>query len=89
MKCFRIKVIGKVQGVFFRASTKTQADNLGLNGWVKNEQDGSVMIEVEGEDSTVQEFIKWCRKGSQLSRVDTIHLDEISIQNFLGFKIAY
>ncbi len=44
MIAFRIKVTGRVQGVFFRASTKEKAEELGINGWVRNEPDGSVLI---------------------------------------------
>ena len=51
----RIRVYGKVQGVFYRATTKTVADDLGLTGWVKNEADGSVTIIAEG--SKVDELI--------------------------------
>ncbi len=89
MKCFRITVTGRVQGVFFRASTKTQADNLGLTGWVKNESDGSVMIEVAGDEKSIQNFIKWCHEGPPISRVDNVRLKEIPNQDFKDFKITY
>lgn len=56
---------GKVQGVFFRASAKEQADKLGLNGWVRNLSDGSVEIQVEGEKETLKRFLEWCKTDHQ------------------------
>lgn len=66
-KC--IRVIGKVQGVFFRMYTKKKALSLGLAGWVSNEDDGSVSIVVEGEESKVEELISWCHHGSPWAKV--------------------
>jgi len=59
----RLVVYGQVQGVFFRRSAKIEADNLGLYGWVKNLDDNSVSIMVEGNRIRVDEFVIWCRKG--------------------------
>lgn len=67
-----IKIYGKVQGVFFRASTKEYADSLGLFGWVKNEADGTVTIEAEGEQEKLEEFCKWVEQGPRGSVVDRI-----------------
>jgi acylphosphatase len=69
-----LKVRGRVQGVFFRASTEHEASRLGLKGWVKNCPDGSVEIVAEGEDSTLDELIHWCRKGP--SRAQVIQVDQ-------------
>lgn len=73
----RIQVFGKVQGVFFRTSTKEQADKLGLNGWVENRTDGSVHIEVTGESNAVNDLIQWCQKGPILASVDSVLVDDI------------
>ena len=54
-----ITVRGKVHGVFFRASAKIKADELGLWGWVKNEPDESVVIWVEGPEQMVLQMIDW------------------------------
>jgi acylphosphatase len=56
MKHWNIKVTGKVQGVFFRASTKAVADQLGVKGFVKNLSDGSVYIEAEGDEFALEYF---------------------------------
>lgn len=77
MKHFEIKIKGKVQGVFFRANAKEVATNLELTGFVKNEADGSVLIQVEGPEEKLQEFITWCRTGSVRSRVESVDCHEI------------
>ena len=66
---------GKVQGVFFRASTRDKAKELGLSGFVRNKEDGTVEIEVEGDENQLQRLIDWCHTGPDLSRVDSVQLD--------------
>ena len=58
-----IKITGQVQGVFFRQSTKDQADALGITGWVKNEPDGSVMTSIEGEQAQLDALLAWAQHG--------------------------
>eukprot|EP00162_Nutomonas_longa_P003003 comp13665_c0_seq1/m.19132 comp13665_c0_seq1/g.19132 ORF comp13665_c0_seq1/g.19132 comp13665_c0_seq1/m.19132 type:complete len:100 (-) comp13665_c0_seq1:43-342(-) len=66
---FRIE--GKVQGVFFRKHTALKAVSLGLVGWVKNEDDGSVQGEVQGVRTKIEAMRKWLRtEGSPKSRID-------------------
>jgi len=84
-----IQVFGKVQGVFYRASTKQKADELELKGWVKNEADGSVSINVEGDEISVDEFVQWCRKGPLLAQVDQIKETNVSIANYSHFEVRY
>jgi len=60
-KSVKIKVHGRVQGVGFRYSTVQAAVNTGVQGWVRNEWDGSVLIYCEGNSSAVDQFISWCR----------------------------
>lgn len=67
-----IIVEGLVQGVFFRASAVEAARRLGATGWVKNNPDGTVEAIAEGERAHVEEFIRWCRKGPPMARVDNI-----------------
>lgn len=66
----RIQVYGKVQGVFFRASTKEQADKLGLKGWVKNRPNGSVLMEVTGESDSIDALLAWCHNGPMMAKVE-------------------
>ncbi|MBK0382715.1 acylphosphatase [Pedobacter sp. SD-b] len=87
MKALRITVFGRVQGVFFRASTKAVADQIGVKGFVKNLKDGSVLIEAEGEDIFMQDFLDWCKYGPDDARVDDAIVEEIEVQNHQNFNI--
>jgi acylphosphatase len=87
MKHLAIRVSGKVQGVFFRANTKTQADNFGLKGFVRNEPDGSVYIEAEGEGQVLENFVAWCKTGPRFAKVEACEVDEGELRNFSDFVI--
>lgn len=76
MKRLRIKVIGDVQGVFYRFSAKIVADNAGITGWVQNEPDDSVSMVVEGAEETLQKFIEWAKEGSPMAEVDKVLVSE-------------
>jgi acylphosphatase len=67
-----IRISGKVQGVFFRASTREQARARNLGGWVKNMPDGSVEAVVEGAAEDVQELVEWAHEGPDAASVDDI-----------------
>lgn len=69
-KKITIRIIGRVQGVFFRHIARIRAEELKLTGWARNEDDGSVTIAAEGEEEALQKFIDWCRHGPPLARVD-------------------
>lgn len=75
LKRAEIKVIGQVQGVFFRQSVKTEAERLGLGGWVRNEEDGSVKIVVEGAEESLQKLVEWARLGTEWARVDEVKVE--------------
>jgi acylphosphatase len=64
-----LKIHGRVQGVFYRQSTKETAVRFGLTGWVRNCPDGSVEAVFEGDKATVDQAIEWCRQGPPASRV--------------------
>ena len=88
-KHYKIKVEGKVQGVWFRKYTNDKAQSLNLYGFVRNEPDGSVYIEVESDQKDkLKEFIQWLYQGSPLSKVEKVKiLREGPCQNFEGFEI--
>ena len=88
MKCVQIQVSGKVQGVWFRASTQRKANELNIKGIVKNLPNGDVYIEAEGEENALGNFIKWCHQGSDHSRVDNVITSEIETKSFEDFKIV-
>lgn len=83
-----IRVIGRVQGVWFRASTKSIANTLRLTGRVSNQHDGSVYIEASGNKGSIDEFIAWCRKGTELARVDRVEVSDIDDPGFTTFEIS-
>jgi len=70
-----IKVFGQVQGVFFRSETAEQAEQFGLFGWVRNEQDGSVKIIAEGEEKNLEKLIKFCKDGPKFAKVEKIEVE--------------
>jgi acylphosphatase len=67
-------ISGRVQGVAFRHFTKQSADQQGVNGWVRNNMDGTVEATFEGEESAVRAVINWCRQGPDMARVDSVHI---------------
>lgn len=87
MKHFNIKIYGLVQGVFFRATAKEQADKLGITGFAKNKPDGSVYIEAEGEENNLNRFVIWCNKGPQMAQVGKVIVIEDKLKNFFIFEV--
>lgn len=87
MKRLRIHVTGKVQGVFYRASAQAKAKELGLNGWVRNEADGSVLIEAEGQDQKLDKLVDWCQKGPGAAQVEGVHTEEIVPEGVNSFEV--
>jgi len=88
MESVDILVTGKVQGVWFRDFVRKTANNLELNGWVKNNPDGSVSAVVEGEEEIINRLIDKIKIGSPLSKVDNIKVNWQPFKNkFNSFKI--
>ena len=85
-----LKIYGRVQGVFFRDSTRRKARKLGLTGWVSNESDGIVKVVAEGEEKKLEEFIDWCYNGPIIARVEKIDIDwQKATGQFEKFEIKY
>lgn len=88
MKFAEILVTGKVQGVWFRDFVKKNAAILDLNGWVKNNSDGTVSAAVEGEKEIINQLINKLRIGSPLSKVQDVKVKWQPFENkFNSFKI--
>jgi acylphosphatase len=73
-------VRGRVQGVWFRGSTRDQAQRLGLRGWARNLADGSVEVVAQGEPDAVQELVAWCHKGPPGARVTGVSVDREAVR---------
>ncbi len=86
-KAFQIQVFGKVQGVYYRQSTRDKALELGLKGTVQNLTDGSVIIHAEGNEEKLNELISWCYKGPIKAKVNEVKVTEAEIKNFSSFEI--
>ncbi len=84
----RIHIKGKVQGVWYRKSTKIKADELELKGTVQNLSDGSVEIHAIGDQAKIDWLIDWARQGPKFAVVVSVTVDEINTpQQFLDFQI--
>ncbi len=86
-KHLNITVQGRVQGVFFRASARAKAIDLGVVGFVKNKSDGSVYIEAEGEEKILEVFLNWCGQGPANAVVSLCEVTEGDVVNLKGFVI--
>ena len=85
-----VVISGRVQGVWFRASTRDKAQQLGLTGWVKNTVEGNVEAVFEGKEQQVQQMIDWCHRGPPHARVDNVEVQKKPIsQGFEQFSIEY
>lgn len=88
MKHWNITVRGQVQGVYFRATTKAVADQLGVKGFVINQSDGSVYIEAEGDDFALDSLLEFCHEGPDRAVVDSVECHESSpIKGFKNFEV--
>jgi acylphosphatase len=82
-----ILVSGRVQGVFYRASARSKAEELGITGFVQNLPDGKVYMEVEGTDEMLDGFKAWCAEGPPRAQVERVEIKEGTLQNFTSFGI--
>ena len=89
MKHYNILLSGRVQGIGFRDSVKHQARYLGIKGFVKNQPEGSVYIEAEGNTTSMTEFVKWCKTGHPVARIDEFILSEGNVVFYQTFEARY
>jgi acylphosphatase len=83
----RIRVTGRVQGVFYRAWTRSEARKLGVTGWVRNRSDGSVEAQVEGDEQAVGHLIDLMREGPPGSAVHGLKCEETGDLGLNAFEI--
>jgi len=73
--CYRVRVTGRVQGVWFRSHTQDKARQLGVKGWVKNEADGAVIFLACGAPDRVAALCEWAKAGPPLAKVDKVDME--------------
>ena len=88
MKRYSMIISGRVQGVYYRAFSKREAESLGLKGYVKNLGDGRVELVAEGHEENLSEYVETCRKGPAMARVKNVEIKKSeATDNFEGFEI--
>lgn len=87
-KHLKLKITGKVQGVWYRASMQKEARQLGICGLVKNESDGSVYAEVEGDHLLLKRLADWCWKGPELAKVSSVIIEEGPLEGYESFEVV-
>jgi acylphosphatase len=83
----RVVAHGRVQGVFFRDSTRQRAESAGVAGWVANRPDGTVEAVFEGEGSAVERLVEWMHDGPRGASVDRIEVNEEEPEGLSGFEL--
>ena len=76
-----VMISGRVQGVWFRSSTRQKAEQLGIKGWVRNTSDGCVEAVFEGHEELVREIVEWCYHGPPMAKVSNV---EVKKQEYTG-----
>jgi acylphosphatase len=87
MRTVHLIIKGKVQGVYYRASAKDVARDIGVTGWVKNMPDGNVEVIVSGSEERVEKFIEWCRKGPKNAEVTEVIVNDSKEKPLTDFRI--
>ena len=87
MACIRCVVSGRVQGVWFRDSTRRIAQELNITGYALNQADGTVEVIACGETSQVEKLQAWLWQGPELAKVTSVHCDTLPEQAYSGFTI--
>jgi acylphosphatase len=82
-----VHVAGRVQGVFFRDSTREQADEHGVDGWVRNLDDGRVEAAFEGPEPAVESLVEWCHEGSSRAEVRNVNVEYGDPEGEDGFRV--
>jgi acylphosphatase len=84
----RVRVYGEVQGVFFRDSCRQEASRLGVAGWARNANDGSVEAVFEGDVEAVEAMCRWCQVGPSRARVERVETVIEEPKGERGFRVT-
>ena len=83
----RLRVSGRVQGVFFRDSCATEARRRGVTGWVRNEDDGTLAAHLEGGQADVEAMVEWCRVGPPRAEVSDLEREAVDPEGCDDFEV--
>jgi acylphosphatase len=83
------QVHGRVQGVFYRQSTRTEAQRLGLTGFTRNNPNGTVTIEAEGSPEALDALEMWCQQGPPAARVDKVEATPGPVHGYTVFEVRH
>ena len=83
----KVRVFGRVQGVFFRQAAVNQARTLGVDGWVHNARDGSVEAHIKGDTAAVEQMVQWMRRGPSNARVEDVTVENVEPEDVTGFSV--
>lgn len=86
---YTIIVTGQVQKVGFRFQANLEANRNNLRGFVRNEADGSVYIEIEGEDDSIRHFLRWCQEGPSKAYVKNVDIRKGPVSGYTEFLIRH
>lgn len=90
MNRYFIQVFGRVQGVGFRYFVNYTANNFKLTGWVKNCEDGSVKMEIQGNEQSISSFIEKINKGNRFAKVEDMYCEKLKVEDSeRSFRIVY
>ena len=84
-----VRVTGLVQGVFFRAWARDEAQALGVSGWIRNCSDGSVEALLEGEAEAIEELIDLLREGPPGAQVEDVEIEETDREGLSSFEVRH
>ena len=83
----RVVVSGRVQGVWFRESTRRRADTRAVAGWIRNREDGTVEALFEGEPDAVEALVAWCREGPRGATVERVEVEDADVAGLDRFEV--
>lgn len=87
MPTVHLIIKGKVQGVFYRACAREEAEKLGITGWIKNTGEGNVEAMINGNQGDIDRYISWCWKGPSRARVENVEVIKVEDREFQEFKV--
>lgn len=84
-----VYVSGRVQGVYYRATTRDTARERGVDGWVRNLEDGRVEAVFEGPRAAIEAMVEWCHEGSPKARVEEVKVEYEQPEGLDGFRVRW